>query len=98
MGLDKINNRGVYLLSDVLRAGFMGRVFRIIQSFEFSKSLFKNYLKGNGIRKANIARRNFPLSAEEIKKQYNLTDGGEDYLFFTTGNNGKKLFFHCRKI
>jgi hypothetical protein len=98
MGLEKINAGGIYFLGDKLREDFMGRIFRIIHNSEFGKSAFKKYLKQNGILKANIARRNFPLTAEEIRKQYKLTDGGEDYLFFTAESNGKKLFFHCRKL
>lgn len=98
MELERINANGVYLLGNVLQQGFMGRVFRIIKGTEFGKSGFKTYLKDNGITKANVSSRNFPLGAEELKKQYKLSDGGDDYLFFTSGNGGLKLFFHCRKL
>ena len=52
--------------------------------------------------KASVATRNFPLSAEELKKNLGLKDGSDFYLFGTTmkGENKvvilakKKLIFH----
>lgn len=37
----------------------------------------------------NIISKNYPLKPEEIKKKYQLTDGGEDYLIFTQSKKGK---------
>lgn len=97
LGLKKISKGGVYLLGEERVPEFMGRVFRVIHGSSFGKSLFKDYLKQNRIQKANTARRDFPVSADEIKRQYKISDGGEDYLFFTTESSGIKVFFHCRK-
>jgi hypothetical protein len=97
LGLKKISRGGVYLLGEERVPDFIGRVFRVIYGSSFSKSLFKDYLKRNRIQKANTAKRDFPVSADEIKRQYKISDGGEDYLFFTTEGLGSKVFFHCRK-
>lgn len=70
-----------------------GRSFRILRTLPFNKSGFKN-LK---IRKANITIRNFPLSVQEIRKKYSVSDGGNDYLFFTKTEKEKKIMIWCQK-
>ncbi|EJL70490.1 class I SAM-dependent methyltransferase [Chryseobacterium populi] len=37
----------------------------------------------------NIISKNYPLKPEEIKKKYNIKDGGEKYLIFTQSKKGK---------
>jgi hypothetical protein len=96
--LNTISKNGSYLLSNKLKSDFFGRSFIIIDKIPFSKSGLLRHLKENNITKANISKRNFPLSAAELKKLSKLDDGGEVYLFFTCGTSGKKLVYHCRKI
>jgi hypothetical protein len=86
-----------YFVSNSELNNFMGRRFDIIHVLNFSKNTFKDFLKTNNITKANVSRSQFPISPEEIKKQFQIKDGGSDYLFFTTLNNREKLFLHCRK-
>lgn len=76
---------------------FMGRKFKLYHSFEFNKGTLKTYLSNNGIHKANISKRNFPMEVEEIKKLTKLKDGGDHYLFFALDSNQKKMVFHCMK-
>ena len=45
-----------------------------------------------GITKANIAVRNFPLSADALRKRLKLKDGGSCYLFATT-MQGRHVIF-----
>lgn len=96
--LNVIYKNGVYLLTDSIHNNFFGRGFEVVEQFSFSKSAVKKYLEHNKITKANVAKRNFPLSADEIKKLFKITDGGEEYLFFTQSQSKEKLFFHCRKL
>ena len=51
----------------------------------------------NGIKKANISTRNFPLKAEELKKRLHLKDGGDTYIFATTTIQEKHLLLLCSK-
>ncbi len=95
--LKRIGKSSPYLVSSKKAADFMGRAFEIVRKSVFSKSGFRGYLKDNLLLKANISRRDFPLTVDEIRKQYGISDGGEDYLFFTTSFNGEKMFYHCRK-
>ncbi len=47
--------------------------------------------------KANVAVRNFPLTAEQLKKELKLKDGGDVYLFGTTLSGEKKVLIKTRK-
>ncbi len=76
---------------------FTGRQFKLTAEFEFGKSKLKRFLKDKGIEKANITKRNFNLSVEEIRKAFAIKEGGQDYLFFGTLSNGKRMVYHARK-
>ena len=98
LGLKMIALNSNFFVGHELIENFYGRRFKIIASFTFSKSMLKSYLKNNGIAKANISKRNFPINEAEIAKQFDLKTGGDEYLFFTQNNQGEKLFYHCRKL
>lgn len=51
-----------------------------------------------GIEKANIAVRNFPMTAETLRKKLKLKDGGDMFIFGTTLSDATHLLFICRKI
>ncbi|MBO5956329.1 MAG: SAM-dependent methyltransferase [Bacteroidales bacterium] len=56
-------------------------------------------LKAQGSRfKASVAVRNFPLSAEELKKNLGLQDGNDFYIFGTTMKGEKKVVVLTKKI
>ena len=50
-----------------------------------------------GIDRANVAVRNFPMSAEALRSRLKLRDGGDVYVFASSDNNGRKLLFITRK-
>jgi protein-L-isoaspartate O-methyltransferase len=77
---------------------FFGRGFKVLHAEVFSKSKCAEYLRQHQIMKSNIARRNFKMDVEEIRKQFGLKDGGDVYLFFTENHLGEKMFFHCVKV
>ena len=74
---------------------FMGRAFEILEILEYRKNTIKIILKG---KKMNISARNFPETVENIKKQFQIKDGGEVYCFFTTLLNNEKNVLLCKKI
>ena len=49
-------------------------------------------------KKANVAVRNFPLSAEELKKNLGLQDGSDFYIFGTTMKGEKKIVVLTKKV
>lgn len=77
---------------------YFGRCFSVVNHSVFNKSGFKQYIKQHMITKANVSARNFVSSVDEIRKSFNLEDGGDDYLFFTQDAAKNKLFWHCKKI
>ena len=48
--------------------------------------------------KASVTARNFPLSAEELKKNLGLQDGSEFYIFGTTMKGEKKVVVLTKKL
>jgi hypothetical protein len=97
-GLNHIAKNSVFLTGNVEIKDFIGRQFVIIHQMPFGKSALKKYFKEYGIVKANVSCRSFPVNEDEIKKSFGLSDGGDEYMFFTTGSDKQKLFYHCRKL
>ena len=65
--------------SENLIADFPGRVFKIEENVKPSK---KQVLKSIPSKKVNVITRNYPSSTNEVKKKFNLHDGGDRYAFF----------------
>lgn len=95
--LSFINSSVDYLTSDSLVEEFPGRVFVIERVLPYKKQLIKKFLRDNSITKANIQRRDFPDTPDVIKKNFDLKDGGNIYLFFTKNRSGEFITLFCRK-
>lgn len=76
-------------------ADFPGRTFVVEAVGTMNRKELRTMLAGT--EKANIAVRNFPLSADALRKRLKLGDGGETYIFATTSAAGDHLLFKCRK-
>lgn len=74
---------------------FPGRVFKIETILKYDKKKIKSLLPD---KKANITTRNFPKTVAQIRKETNLKDGGNTYLFFTTDHQNKLICVFCSKI
>ena len=75
---------------------FPGRGFHIERVSSMNKQELKAALAD--IDQANIAVRNFPLPADQLRKKLKIKDGGSIYIFATTISNGEHKLFICRKI
>ncbi|MFD0988487.1 class I SAM-dependent methyltransferase [Mariniflexile jejuense] len=73
---------------------FPGRRFKIETLLPYNKKTIKNL----GINKANITTRNFSETVEQLRKKLNIKDGGNDYLFFTTGLDDNKIVIIVSKV
>ena len=51
----------------------------------------------DGIDRANISVRNFPLSPEQLRKRLKIKDGGDVYLFATTDENDEHIIYVCKR-
>lgn len=82
-------------ISDREVPDFPGRCFVVDKMTSMNKRELKEAL--TGIRQANIAVRNFPLSVKELRKRLKLQDGGDMYIFATTiADKGHQLLI-CHK-
>lgn len=77
-------------------ADFPGRGFAIEAIGGMNKKDIKRLL--NGTKQANIAVRNFPLTAPQLRKKLKLADGGTVYLFGTTMQGGDHVLLRTSKI
>ncbi len=96
-GLNQLAANSSFYIGKHIPENFMGRSFEIVKAFEFSKRIFQQYLKTTHLDQANITKRNFVLSVEEIRKAYKIKEGGKDYLFFSTLSDGTRMVYHCIK-
>ena len=92
--LHKLHKHTHLYTSDKL-IGFPGRRFIINEVIPYQKKILKTNLH---FTKANISIRNFPEKVSELRKKLKIKDGGNDYLFFTTSENDKKLVLTCSKV
>lgn len=94
-GLAQLDRNSHLFVSDTDVLDFPGRCFVIDRTTSMNKRELKEAL--SGIRQANIAVRNFPMSVAQLRERLKLKDGGETYIFATkVANQGLQLFV-CRK-
>lgn len=92
-GLRKLHEHSHLYTSDKL-IEFPGRRFTIKSNLPYSKNTMKSFKR----TKANITTRNFPTTVAQLRKKYEILDGGDDYVFFTkTLDDGKRVII-CEKI
>ena len=77
-------------------ADFPGRGFASEAIGGMNKKDIKRLL--NGTKQANIAVRNFPLTAPQLRKKLKLADGGPVYLFGTTMQGCDHVLLRTSKI
>ena len=83
-------------LSNEEVSGFPGRGFRILVVTSMNKKELRSALAT--VSQANIAVRNFPLSAQQLRQKLKIKDGGDTFIFATTTAERVHQLFICRKI
>ena len=94
-GVSAISRNSHLFLSDELKEDFPGRTFAIDAVTTMNKRQFRQTL--SGMKQANIAVRNFPLSVAELRKRLKLNDGGDTYIFATTTSEGDHILMLTHK-
>ena len=94
--VQQISQNSHLFLSSVEIEDFLGRRFQISSISSMNKQQLRTALKE--VERANISVRNFPLSADQLRKKLKLKDGGDVYIFATTMSDGEHRLFICRKI
>lgn len=95
-GLKKLQINSHLYTSDILEPDFPGRKFKINRISSFGKKELKKTL--DGIHKANISVRNFPISVEALRKKLKVAEGGTDYIFATTLEDNQKVLIICERL
>ena len=95
-GVTPLHQNSHLFVSEQEVSDFPGRGFIIERTTSMNKRKLKESLAG--LTQANIAVRNFPISAEELRRRLKLRDGGDVYIFATTIENLGHRLLICRKI
>ena len=85
----------LFVSDDVIR-DFPGRGFAIDAVTTMNKKELNRAM--SGITRANVATRNFPMTARQLQKRLGLKDGGDCYIFGTTTAAGQRVLYICHKL
>jgi hypothetical protein len=94
MGLKKVGV-GTFLYTSGERVeGFAGRAFEVVE--EVNRKSVKKLLPS---LKANVVARNYPMRADELKRQLKIKDGSDDDFVIGFSSGEKKYHnIYCRRI
>lgn len=95
-GVQQLAVNSHLFVSDQRIENFPGRQFVISATTSMNKQELKAHI--GQMERANVAVRNFPLTAEQLRRKLKLKDGGDVYIFGTTLSNGAHQLYICRKI
>ena len=91
----KLHKNSNLYTSDDYVPDFPGRIFEVEAWAHYNKKVKQVLL--DGVEKASIAARNFPLSVAELRKALKIADGDETYLFATTLKGEEKVLIKTKK-
>ncbi len=89
----KLHNHTHLYTSEQLREDFPGRRFLIKEVLPYQRKTLKRKLP----KQANLTVRNFPQTVAKLRRQLQLKEGGDDYLFATTLKDGSRAVIWCEK-
>lgn len=95
-GIQQLSANSHLFVSEHEIPDFPGRQFRIETVTSMNKQELKAALQG--IERANITVRNFPMTVDSLRKKLKVKDGGEMFIFGTTMSDGSHKLLICRKI
>lgn len=87
---------GTHLMtSEVFVPDFPGRIFEVEEQIPFTSKVVKRLKQS--IPQANIATRNFILTADQFRQRTGIKEGGEVYLFGAKVKDVGQMLLKCRK-
>lgn len=92
----QISDNSHLFVADAPVEGFPGNTYRINAVTSMNKKELKATI--GGIKKANIAVRNFPLTVAELRKRLKINDGGNIFIFATTLCDGSHVLIVCSPL
>lgn len=94
--IDKLHINSHLYTSDNLIPDFPGRVFEVVGFAPFNKKIRKDLLQD--VNEAAVATRNFPLSANDLRKNLGLKESDDNFVFGTTLTGEKRIVILCKRI
>jgi hypothetical protein len=94
-GLSKIDVSTHLYTGTECRVDFPGKIFQVEALIKNDPKIIQAYFPEG---KANVMIRNYPLSAEELKKKAKLKDGGDKFLIGFSGQKEKFLVVAKRVV
>ena len=91
IGLTKLHRLSNLYTSEEPIEGFLGRTLKIQIVFPASQ-------KKLPLKAASIARRNFPVTPEELRKKLKLKESKEDFLYATTLEGEQRVLIYCKRL
>ena len=92
--LEKIGQHTHLYTSTKRIENFPGEIYCINEILPYKKGRIRKKLKGI---KGNLKTRNYPQTVAQIKKDLNIIDGGNQYIFFTSSETEKQVLL-CSKL
>ncbi|MEI6848237.1 MAG: hypothetical protein WCK32_09475 [Chlorobiaceae bacterium] len=93
--LEFVNETVDYLTAEKKVDRFPGRLFRVMACVPYKPKTFRAFLQQHGIFGASIQRRDFPLSPEDLRKKYRITESDQVFLFFTRNAAAQLVVVYC---
>lgn len=93
--IHKIHKNSHLYTSKEFIPDFPGRIFSVKETFPFSGKILKKLSIQYPC--ANISIRNFPMTADMLRKKLKIKDGGDTYIFGTTLYPEEKILIICKK-
>ena len=94
-GIFKLHKNSNLYTSNRLIPDFPGRIFEVEDWAPYNKKAKQTLLQG--VEKASIAVRNFPLSVAELRRVLKIKDGDIVYLFATTLKGEERVIIRTKK-
>jgi len=95
-GVDEIAKNSHLFVSKTPIPSFPGKGFEIVGVSTMNSKQLRQALQG--IERADITTRNFPLKPEELRKKLKLKEGGPHHLFATTNSKGQRIIIICKTL
>ena len=92
--IEKVHPNSHLYLSRQFIGNFPGRKFKVLETIQLNKSGIRRLKQ---LHQANITVRNYPMSADQLRRRLQLRDGGPVYLFATTAFQDRHVVYMCEK-
>lgn len=92
-GVEPVGRNSHLFVSPHFIDSFPGRKLRITAISSMNKREWSQ--RAIGLERANVAVRNFPMKAEELRRRLKLKDGGNSFVYGTTLADGHHRLFFC---